>query len=134
MLMEALRKQSRGQSGGSPVQERGFASRCPFKTNQASGLGDSKNPTSLWQALRGLLGWSLTEKAGLEGARPWRKDSRALIPEPPVLCCCAAGDDLGDEDAGVVPNVGVVGASGDAEAQAGVALKEGESPRRQGQK
>lgn len=45
-------------------------------------------------------------------------------PQSPVLCRSSSGYDFGDEDAGVVAHVGVVGSSCYAEAEARVALRE----------
>lgn len=49
---------------------------------------------------------------------------RAASPQSPVLCRSSSGYDFGDEDAGVVAHVGVVGSSCYAEAEARVALRE----------
>lgn len=47
-----------------------------------------------------------------------------ILPEPSVLGGGSSPDDFGDEDAGVLPDVGVVRAARDAEAESRVALEE----------
>lgn len=50
---------------------------------------------------------------------------RVASPQPSVLSCSSSGYDFGDEDAGVIAHVGVVGSSCYAEAQARITLQGG---------
>lgn len=64
--------------------------------------------------------WTLTAFCGIF----FERLTRVASPQSSVLSSGSSGDDFGNEDAGVIAHVGVVGSSRYAEAEARVTLRE----------